>query len=84
MAKSRRRPTKASASHEAAVQDYMHESTPNITRKRTMLTTENSFLEREIAELSGRLADAKLKLSQNEAMLSGLAFVVGLRQRTSV
>jgi hypothetical protein len=83
MAKSRRRPTKTDAAHEAAVQDYMHQSTPDITRKRTMLTTENSFLEREIAELSGRLIDAKLKLSQNEAMLRGLAFVVGLRQQQS-
>lgn len=63
----------------AVAQDYAHSATTDIIRRQHVVTATVDAADAEVAELTGRLVDARLRKAKAEAELEGLTRVVGNR-----
>ena len=74
-----KKPSKLDLITTSVMQDYAHASTGDIVRRRCVLACEMNSVDSEIRELSIRVADAKERSKQLEAVMIGLEMVVGKR-----
>ena len=74
-----KRPSKLDNIAASVAQDYAHRDTRDIIRQRHVAVARIDVLDAEIAELSGRLVDARTQRAKLGAALVGLASVVGKR-----
>jgi len=73
------RPSKLDQLTLSVAQDYAHEASDDITRRRVVLACEANTVDHEVFTLVSRLADARDRRAKIEATLKGLAVVVGKR-----
>ncbi len=74
-----KKPTKFETLAASVAQGYAHQHTVTINSRRRVLEFEASEVDRAIVALSAALANQKWRRATIDAMLSGLATVVGKR-----
>jgi hypothetical protein len=76
---SKKRASKLDVYITSVIQDWINDSTEDITRKRGVLICEANAVESEITALTSKLTDARAHRTRVEATLNALAMVVEQR-----